>query len=624
MEYLENKFDTIIVGAGHAGCEAALAAAKLGLKVLLCSINLDNIALMPCNPAIGGPAKSTLVREIDAIGGVMGEVADATYIQMKMLNSSKGPAVRALRAQSDKKEYMAYMRNLLEKNQNIFLKQCCICDLIVEKDRIKGAIDQYGIKYFAPTVILTTGTSLAGRIFVGLQSYPAGRLGEMPAIGLSDCLKRLGFNIKKLKTGTPARVDNRTIDYAKMTIQPGDEELNFYSFKPNRPVRPQYPCYLTRTNEKTHEIIKANLDKSPMYQGLIEGVGPRYCPSIEDKIVRFSSNPSHHIFIEPEGLDTYEAYVQGFSSSLPADVQVKMLRSLPGLENVHVIKPAYAVEYDYVPAVQLNHSLMTRLIKGLFNAGQINGTSGYEEAAAQGLVAGINAFNYLNNSDMLELDRSSSYIGTLIDDLVTKDIQEPYRMLTSRSEYRLLLRQDNADIRLTSIGHKIGLIDDTQFEIFTDKQKAIETELKRLGKEKIANDDRGRVNKILEKYNENIERGMKLSELLKRPGIDYKILKEIDTKTCELNLNKDVYEQVEILIKYDGYLKRQEFQVEQSSKLEKYKIPEDIDYSLIKHISTETKEQLEKIRPKTLAQASRIGGVKPADISVLMVMLGKK
>lgn len=628
MEYVKNKFDTIVVGAGHAGCEAALASANLGLKVLLCSLNLDNIALMPCNPAIGGPAKSTLVREIDALGGAMGEVADATYIQMKMLNSSKGPAVRALRAQSDKKEYMNYMRNIIEKNENIYLKQCCISDLIVRDGKIQGAVDQYGIEYFAPSVILTTGTSLMGKIFVGLNSYPAGRLGEMPAVGLSDCLKKLGFKLGKLKTGTPARVDSRTIDYSKMTIQPGDEELNFYSFKPNRPIRKQIPCYLTKTNEKTHEIIKANLDKSPMYQGLIEGVGPRYCPSIEDKIVRFSANPSHHIFIEPEGLDTYEVYVQGFSSSLPADVQIQMLRSLPGLENVHVIKPAYAVEYDYVPAIQLNHSLMTRLVQGLFHAGQINGTSGYEEAAAQGLIAGINAYNYLNNSEMLdqmlELPRSSSYIGTLIDDLVTKDIQDPYRMLTSRSEYRLLLRQDNADSRLTPIGYKIGLIDDNQFEVFTEKQKKIETEIKRLSKDKIPDCDKNEINEILAKYGENIERGIKLIDLLKRPNIGYKILKELDEKTREINLPKDVYEQIEILVKYEGYIKRQEQQVEQSGKLEKYQIPENIDYSQIQHISTETREKLEKIRPKTLGQASRIGGVKPADLSVLMVILGGK
>ena len=406
-----------------------------------------------------------------------------------------------------------------------------------------------------------------------------------------------------------------------MTIQPGDAELNFYSFKPNRPIRKQFPCYLTRTNEKTHEIIRANLDKSPMFQGLIHGVGPRYCPSIEDKIVRFAENPSHHIFIEPEGLGTYEVYIQGFSSSLPADVQIQMLRTLPGLEKAHVIKPAYAVEYDYVPAVQTTHSLMSKKIKGLFLGGQINGTSGYEEAAAQGLIAGINAVNYLNNSEMLELSRSSSYIGTLIDDLVTKDIEDPYRMLTSRSEYRLLLRQDNADARLTDIGYKIGLIDDVQYKIFTDKQEAIQKEQQRLMKTKISATDE--VNTILAKYGENIERGIKLGELLKRPNIDYKILKELDSTTKELDVPKDVYEQVEILIKYDGYLKRQEYQVEIGSKLEKYRIPDDIDYTKIDHISSETKDKLAKIRPKTLAQASRIGGVKPADISILMVMLDR-
>ena len=619
MDYLNNIYDVIVVGAGHAGCEAAISCARLGTKVLLATLDVDHIALMPCNPAIGGPAKSTLVREIDALGGVMGEAADATYIQMKMLNSSKGPAVRALRAQSDKKQYMDYMRNIIENNENIYLRQACITDLIVKDNTITGAIDEYGIEYSARAVILTTGTSLNGKIFVGLRSYSAGRLGEKAAYGLSESLTKHGIQIKKLKTGTPPRVDKRTIDYSKMSIQPGDETLHFYSFKPNRPVRPQYPCYLTRTNEKTHEIIKANLDKSPMFQGLIQGVGPRYCPSIEDKVVRFSENPSHHIFIEPEGLGTYEVYIQGFSSSLPADVQVKMLRTLPGLENAHVIKPAYAVEYDYVPAVQTTHSLMSKTVKGLFFAGQINGTSGYEEAAAQGLIAGINAFNYLNDSEMLELSRSSSYIGTLIDDLVTKDIQDPYRMLTSRSEYRLLLRQENADARLTPIGHKYGLIDDKQYKIFTDKQDAIEKELQRIKDAKIsATED---VNSILSEFGEHMERGMKIAELLKRPNIDYSVIKKIDDTTRELNISFDVAEQVEILVKYDGYLKRQEFQVEQASKLDKFKIPDDIDYSSIEHISSETRDKLSKIRPKTLAQASRIGGVKPADISILMVIL---
>lgn len=621
MGYLNNEYDVIVVGAGHAGCEAAVSCAKLGAKVLLATLNVDNIAMMPCNPAIGGPAKSTLVREIDALGGVMGEIADETYIQMKMLNSSKGPAVRALRAQSDKKQYIDCMRNIIENNENIFLRQACITDLITKDGVVCGAVDEFGIEYKARSIILTTGTSLSGRIFVGLQSYSAGRLGEKAAIGLSDSLMKLGINIKKLKTGTPPRVDKRTIDYSKMTIQPGDDVLNFYSFKPNRPVRPQYPCYLTRTNEETHAIIRANLDKSPMYKGLIHGVGPRYCPSIEDKVVRFSENPSHHIFIEPEGLNTYEVYIQGFSSSLPADVQLKMLRTLPGLEKAHVIKPAYAVEYDYVPAVQTTHSLMSKTIKGLFFAGQINGTSGYEEAAAQGLIAGINAMNYLNNTEMLELPRSSSYIGTLIDDLVTKDIDDPYRMLTSRSEYRLLLRQDNADARLTPTGHKIGLIDDAQFNVFKEKQANIEREISRMKEAKLSPSED--VNSILAKYGEHIERGIKLADLLKRPNINYNIIQEVDETTRELNLPRDVYEQVEVLTKYDGYLKRQEFQVDQAGKLEKYKIPDNIDYMSMEHISTETKEKLNKIRPKTLAQASRIGGVKPADISVLMVLLDR-
>ncbi len=617
MNYLENEYDIIVVGAGHAGCEAAISCARLGAKVLFATLNIDNIALMPCNPAVGGPAKSTLVREIDALGGVMGEVTDATYVQMKVLNSSKGPAVRALRAQSDKKEYMHFMRNILESNDNIKLRQACITDIIVENGRITGAIDEFGIEYKCRAIVLTTGTSLNGRIFVGLKSYPAGRLGEAPALGLSESLNKYGIITKKLKTGTPPRVDARTIDYSKMIIQPGDEEITHFSFKPNRPIRKQVPCYLTRTNELTHEIIKANLDKSPMYQGLIKGVGPRYCPSIEDKIVRFSENPSHHIFIEPEGLDTYEVYIQGFSSSLPADIQVKMLRTLPGLEHAHVIKPAYAVEYDYVPAVQTTHSLMSKNVQGLFFGGQINGTSGYEEAAAQGLIAGINAFNYINGKEMLELSRSSSYIGTLIDDLVTKDIDEPYRMLTSRSEYRLLLRQDNADERLTEIGHKFGLIDDAQFEVFKNKQSAIEREMARIKETKISATEE--TNAILAKYGESIDRGIKAAELLKRPNITYQVLKELDEDAK--GLSKDICEQVEILVKYDGYLKRQEFQVEQSTKLEKYIIPENLDYSKIEHISTETKQKLAKIRPKDLAQASRIGGVKPADISVLMVML---
>ena len=621
------KFDTIVVGAGHAGIEAAVSAARLGAKVLFCTLNLDNIALMPCNPAVGGPAKSNLVREIDALGGVMADATDATYVQMKMLNSSRGPAVRALRAQSDKKEYMRYFRNLLESEKNISLKQTQITEIIVENGVIKGVRDELGLEYFAPTVILTTGTSLEGKIYIGFKSFSAGRLGERAACGLSKSLEDNGLKIKKLKTGTPARVDGRTIDYSKLIIQPPDPLIdglpNFFSFKPNRPIREQLPCYLTKTTELTHKIIRDNLDKSPMYQGLIHGRGPRYCPSIEDKVVRFAHNPSHHIFIEPEGKDTYEVYVQGFSTSLPIEVQFQMLHSLPGLENVSVIKPAYAVEYDSVSALELDHSLMSKKIKGLFLAGQINGTSGYEEAAAQGLVAGINAINYLQNKDSLELTRANSYIGTLIDDLVTKDLDEPYRMLTSRSEYRLILRQDNADERLMEIGYSAGLVEEESILRFREKQKQIEFEINNLKNTKISPTQENK--EILAKYGENLDTGKSAYELLKRPNVDYKVLKELNYELLgnypDKLFEREVLEQAEIKIKYDGYIKRQANQIESADKMERINIPDDIDYFAIKQISTETKEKLDKVRPKTLAQALRIGGVKPADISCLMVLI---
>ena len=613
------EYDVIVVGGGHAGCEAAIAASRLGAKTLLTSINLDTIALMPCNPAIGGPAKSNLVREIDALGGEMALATDATYIQMKMLNSSKGPAVRALRAQSDKKEYMLYMRNILEKQENLYLKQCMIVDLITQNGKIVGVIDELGLEYKTKTVILTTGTSLNGKIWIGLNSFPAGRAGEFPAVGLSESLAKLGFKIGRLKTGTPARVDARTIDFSKLIIQPGDQELNFFSFEPDRPVKEQIPCYLTRTTQETHNIIMANLDKSPLYQGLIKGVGPRYCPSIEDKVVRFSHRESHHIFIEPEGRDTYETYVQGFSTSLPAEVQIQMLRSLPGLENVEVLKPAYAVEYDYVPAVQLSHSLMTKKIEGLFCAGQINGTSGYEEAAAQGLIAGINAVRLVDNKELVTLSRSSSYTGTLIDDLVTKDIDEPYRMLTSRSEYRLILRQDNADSRLTPLGHEVGLISPERWQRFKDKQEAIEREKARLEEARVRPEPW--INEILANYNEKIETGYSLGGLIKRPNLGYEAIKRIDKIAQELNLPKEIGEQIEIELKYTGYIDRQSAQIEQAAKLEKINIPEDFDYDSIEQLPREAKDKLIKVKPVTLAQASRIGGVNPADISVLMVIL---
>ena len=616
------KYDVIVVGLGHAGCEAAIAAARLGAKVLAVSLNLDNIALMPCNPAVGGPAKSCLTREVDALGGIMGIAADATYMQMKMLNSSKGPAVRALRAQSDKKEYSAFVRNLLESEENIQLKQCTCSELMVENGKIVGMKDEFGLEYFAPAIVLTTGTSLEAKIWVGLQSQQFGRLGEVSAKGLSASLEKYGIKLGRLKTGTPPRVDARSIDYSKTEIQPGDEILHHFSFLPNRPVRKQYPCYLTRTTDKTKEIILANLDKSPMYSGKIHARGPRYCPSIEDKIVRFVNNPSHHIFLEPEGKSTYEIYVGGFSTSLPAPVQLEMLKTLPGLENVHVIKPAYAVEYDYVPAVQTLHSLMSKNVQGLFFGGQINGTSGYEEAAAQGLVAGINAVNYIRNQEPMILSRESSYIGTLIDDLVTKDIDEPYRMLTSRSEYRLLLRQDNADERLTEIGYKQGLVGEEQYQRFKAKMQTVEDEIERFRQTKVPAIAEN--NEILAKIGEHINEGIRLAELIKRPNVTYDVVKELDADTKNFDFPYEIGEQVEIRLKYDGYIKRQKEQVELSSKADRIKIPDDIDYKKIQHISTETKEKLDKIRPTTLGQAARIGGVKPADIAVLSVLIESK
>lgn len=616
------KYDVIVVGLGHAGCEAAIAAARLGAKVLAVSLNLDNIALMPCNPAVGGPAKSCLTREVDALGGIMGVAADATYMQMKMLNSSKGPAVRALRAQSDKKEYSAFVRNLLESEENIQLKQCTCSELMVENGKIVGMKDEFGLEYFAPAIVLTTGTSLEAKIWVGLQSQQFGRLGEVSAKGLSASLVKNGIKLGRLKTGTPPRVDARSIDYSKTEIQPGDEILHHFSFLPDRPVRKQYPCYLTRTTDKTKEIILANLDKSPMYSGKIHARGPRYCPSIEDKIVRFVNNPSHHIFLEPEGKSTYEIYVGGFSTSLPAPVQLEMLKTLPGLENVHVIKPAYAVEYDYVPAVQTTHSLMSKNVQGLFFGGQINGTSGYEEAAAQGLVVGINAVNYIKGQEPMILSRESSYIGTLIDDLVTKDIDEPYRMLTSRSEYRLLLRQDNADERLTEIGYKQGLVAEEQYQRFKTKMQTVEDEIERFRQTKVPASPEN--NEILAKIGEHINEGIRLAELIKRPNITYDVVKELDADTKNLNFPYEIGEQVEIRLKYDGYIKRQKEQVELSSKADRIRIPDDIDYKKIQHISTETKEKLDKIRPTTLGQAARIGGVKPADIAVLSVLIESK
>lgn len=616
----DKNYDVLVVGAGHAGCEAAVAATRLGCTVLLATINLDTIAMMPCNPAIGGPAKSNLVREVDAIGGIIGLQADETYLQMKMLNKSKGPAVWALRAQTDKQEYIRSMRKLLENQQNIGIKQAMIVDLLTnDNDEIIGAIDYWGVKYSCKSIVLTTGTFLNGKIFIGLKSFPAGRAGEFPATGLSENLVRLGFTLKKLKTGTPVRVDGRTIDYSKLSIHPGDEKLNFFSFAPDRPIRPLYPCYLTRTTLETHKIIKANLDKSPLYKGLIAGVGPRYCPSIEDKVVRFAERDSHHLFVEPESKDSYEVYLQGFSTSLPADVQFEMVRSLPGFEKAEIIRPAYAVEYDYLPAIQLDHTLMTKSISGLFAAGQINGTSGYEEAAAQGLVAGINAARFVDKKPLVSLPRSTSYIGTLIDDLVTKDIDEPYRMLTSRSEYRLLLRQDNADVRLSSFGREIGLLSDERWNHFTNKTSLMEKEIERLNNTKIKPTDD--INNYLSAIGEKILIATSLMELLKRPNFNYDILKNIDPSTIDTNLPDEITSAIEISVKYSGYIQRQQDQVAVAERLEKIYIPKNFDFNEVKQLSNESKDKLTKIRPQTLGQASRIGGVTPADISVLIVVL---
>ncbi|MGD9580833.1 MAG: tRNA uridine-5-carboxymethylaminomethyl(34) synthesis enzyme MnmG [Vampirovibrionia bacterium] len=616
----DKNYDVLVVGAGHAGCEAAIAAARLGCKTMLATINLDTVGMMPCNPAIGGPAKSNLVREVDAMGGIIGELADDTYLQLKMLNKSKGPAVWALRAQTDKIEYIHKMRKLLEAQENLDIKQAMITELITgSNDEIIGAKDYWGIKYNCKAVILTTGTFLNGRIFIGLKSFPAGRAGEFPATGLSEDLMRLGFTVKKLKTGTPARVDGRTLDYTKMSIQPGDDVPEFFSFAPDRPIREQFPCYLTKTTLETHRIIKSNLDKSPLYKGLIGGVGPRYCPSIEDKVVRFSDRDSHLLFVEPESKGSYEIYVQGFSTSLPADVQIQMLRSLPGFDKVEVLRPAYAVDYDYLPAIQLDHTLMTKRISGLFGAGQINGTSGYEEAAAQGLVAGINASRLLSNKPLIKLERASSYIGTLIDDLVTKNIEEPYRMLTSRSEYRLLLRQDNADVRLSPLGKEIGLLSEERWKHFQNKLKLIDIETQRIKETKIkANEE---TNSKLEKYNEHLQSTSAIHELLKRPSITYETLKEVDNSFNYDELDKEISSAVEISIKYSGYIQRQKEQVNLADRLEKINIPESFDYNEIKQISNESKERLNKVRPTTLGQASRIGGVTPADISILMVII---
>ena len=618
MKYDAGKYDIAVIGAGHAGCEAALAAARLGMKTLLFSISLECIANMPCNPHIGGTSKGHLVREIDALGGEMGKNIDKTMIQLRMLNTSKGPAVHSLRAQADRKRYQAEMKYTLEKQENLFVKQAEIVDIQVEDGKVKAIETNLGAIYNVDAIIVATGTYLKGKIFIGEASYESGPDGVAAANKLSGCLKKLNIEIQRFKTGTPARINKKSIDFSKMEIQEGEDELVPFSFEDEMPKIEQIPCWLTYTNEKTHEIIRANLHRSPLYAGEIEGTGPRYCPSIEDKVVRFADKERHQIFVEPVGADTNEMYIQGMSSSLPEDVQIAMYRTLPGLENCEFTRPAYAIEYDAIEPSQLKSSLELKEISGLFFAGQINGTSGYEEAASQGLIAGINAVQKLKGKNPVILDRSDAYIGVLIDDIVTKSTQEPYRMMTSRAEYRLLLRQDNADLRLTEIGHEVGLISDERYERFLNKKKQIEEEIERLNTTNV---------KPNEKTNEFLRRqgttetsvGLKLSELLKRTEITYKALEELDPKRPKLD--RQVIEEVEIMVKYEGYIKMQEKQVEAFKKLEKKLLPDDVDYNTIKGIRLEARQKLNKYKPYSIGQASRISGVSPADISVLLIFL---
>lgn len=625
---MDRNYDVIVVGAGHAGCEAARASAILGAKTLLLALNIDTIALMPCNPAIGGPAKSHLVREIDALGGLMGIAADATYLQLKTLNSSKGPAVRSLRAQSDKKEYSMWVKSHLENIPNLDIYQAMVTGLLVtksvQKPYILGIDTSLGESLYSKAVILTTGTFLSGKVHVGLKSNSAGRAGEFASYGLTDSLIRLGFKSKRLKTGTPPRIDGRTINFSNLEKHFGDPTPSFFSFLPYRPEREQLPCYLTRTNARTHEVILSNLDKSPLYSGIIKSPGPRYCPSIEDKVVRFKDKPSHHLFLEPEGRYTCEIYLQGCSTSLPIEVQWDIVHSLPGLEDAKIMRPAYAVEYDYFPGIQFGHTLMSKEIGGLFIAGQVLGTSGYEEAAAQGIVAGINASRYVKEKEPLIFERNSSYIGTLIDDLVTKEMDEPYRMLTSRSEYRLLLRQDNADQRLTPLGHEIGLVDEIRWKIFNGKMERINKEKERLESTIIY--PSSQVNGVLYEYGEKIDEPISLNKLLKRPGITYECIKKlpdaINPPVVTLENGLPEFE-IETEIKYEGYITRQLQQISQQDKFEKIKIPGEINFKELKHLSNEAKEKLDKIRPVTIGQASRIAGVSPADIVVLLSQINK-
>lgn len=620
MSYIEGKYDVIVIGAGHAGCEAALASARLGLKTIIFSVSLDSIAMMPCNPSIGGTSKGHLVREIDALGGEMGKNIDKTLIQSRMLNTGKGPAVHSLRAQADKYRYSKEMKRILESNPNIYIRQSEVTDILSEDNKVKGVKTISNAIYYGDAIVLAAGTYLKARCIYGDVSINSGPNGLQAANFLRNSLESLGIEIFRFKTGTPARIDKKTVDFSKMEEQKGDLEIVPFSFLNNNNdiELEQIPCWLTYTNSKTHEIIRNNLERSPLYSGVIEGTGTRYCPSIEDKIVRFADKERHQVFLEPEGQETDEMYVQGMSSSLPEDVQLEMLRTLPGLENCKIMRTGYAIEYDCINPFQLKPTLEFKNIRGLFSAGQFNGTSGYEEAAAQGLIAGINAAQYLLGKEEIIIDRSQGYIGVLIDDLVTKGTKEPYRMMTSRAEYRLLLRQDNADLRLSEIGYKIGLIDENRYNKLVLKKNMIENEITRLKSTNIGGTNE--VKSFLEKNNSTmIKSGVSLAELLKRPEINYKEMADIDLNRPVLS--KEVIEQVNIQIKYEGYIQRQLKQVDQFIKLEKRTIPDTIEYSDINGLRIEARQKLSNIRPISIGQASRISGVSPADISVLLVYL---
>lgn len=618
MSYYAGDYDIAVIGAGHAGCEAGLAAARLGMKTLVFSISLEAVANMPCNPHIGGSSKGHLVREIDALGGEMGKNIDKTMIQIKMLNTSKGPAVHSLRAQADRKRYHMEMKHTLEKQENLYLKQGEIVDIKVENGKVTAVETSVGAIYGVKAVIVATGTYLKGKIFMGEFSQESGPDGVSAANKLSDALKRIGVDLVRFKTGTPARINKRSIDFSKMEVQKGDTEIVPFSFEDEVKDLKQVDCYLTYTNEETHKIIRDNLHRSPLYAGKIEGTGPRYCPSIEDKVVRFSDKPRHQAFVEPVGMDTDEMYIQGLSSSLPEEVQIAFYRTIPGLENAEFTRSAYAIEYDCINPSNLKLSLEYKGIGGLFMAGQTNGTSGYEEAACQGLIAGINASQKIKGKEPVILDRSQGYIGVLIDDIVTKGTNEPYRMMTSRAEYRLLLRQDNADLRLTEIGHEVGLISDERYQKFLNKKANIEKEIQRLKEETVKPTEK--VNELLKKYGTTeLSTGTKMSELLKRTELDYNKLAPIDENRPELTLQEK--EEVEIQIKYEGYIKMQEAQVEKFKKLETKLLPEDLDYEQIKGLSLEARQKLNKFKPRSIGQASRISGVSPADISVLLIYL---